>query len=74
VGEDVENILLRLIQNANYDIEKAEKGIVFLDEVDKLARKTEGPSITRDVSGGRGTASFIEDYRGYDSKRSSPRW
>jgi ATP-dependent Clp protease ATP-binding subunit ClpX len=51
VGEDVENILLRLIQNANYDIEKAEKGIVFLDEVDKLARKSEGPSITRDVSG-----------------------
>jgi ATP-dependent Clp protease ATP-binding subunit ClpX (EC 3.4.21.92) len=51
VGEDVENILLRLIQNANYDIEKAEKGIVFLDEVDKLARKTDGPSITRDVSG-----------------------
>ncbi len=51
VGEDVENILLRLIQNADYDIEKAEKGIVFLDEVDKLARKSEEPSITRDVSG-----------------------
>ncbi|MEO0139464.1 MAG: ATP-dependent Clp protease ATP-binding subunit ClpX [candidate division WOR-3 bacterium] len=51
VGEDVENILLRLIQNANYDIESAEKGIVFLDEVDKLARKSDSPSITRDVSG-----------------------
>ncbi len=51
VGEDVENVILRLVQNANYDISKAERGIVFLDEVDKLARKTEGPSITRDVSG-----------------------
>ena len=51
VGEDVENILLRLIQNAEYDIEKAEKGIIFIDEFDKLARKSENPSITRDVSG-----------------------
>lgn len=51
VGEDVENILLRLIQNAEYDIEQAEKGIVFIDEFDKLARKSENPSITRDVSG-----------------------
>lgn len=51
VGEDVENILLTLLQNANYDLEKAEKGIVFLDEIDKLARKDENPSITRDVSG-----------------------
>ena len=51
VGEDVENILLKLLQNANYDIELAEKGIVFIDEFDKLARKGENPSITRDVSG-----------------------
>lgn len=51
VGEDVENILLRLIQNADYDISLAEKGIVFIDEFDKLARKGENPSITRDVSG-----------------------
>lgn len=51
VGEDVENILLRLIQNAEYDIETAEKGIIFIDEFDKLARKSENPSITRDVSG-----------------------
>jgi ATP-dependent Clp protease ATP-binding subunit ClpX len=51
VGEDVENILLRLIQAADYDIEKAEKGIVYIDEVDKIARKSENPSITRDVSG-----------------------
>ncbi|MBA2132239.1 ATP-dependent Clp protease ATP-binding subunit ClpX [Capillibacterium thermochitinicola] len=51
VGEDVENILLKLIQAADYDVEKAEKGIVYIDEVDKIARKTENPSITRDVSG-----------------------
>jgi len=51
VGEDVENILLNLIQAADYDIEKAEKGIVYIDEIDKIARKSENPSITRDVSG-----------------------
>ncbi|KAJ49215.1 ATP-dependent Clp protease ATP-binding subunit ClpX [Clostridium tetanomorphum] len=51
VGEDVENILLKLIQNADYDIEKAEKGIIYIDEIDKIARKSENPSITRDVSG-----------------------
>ncbi|MFY9196789.1 MAG: ATP-dependent Clp protease ATP-binding subunit ClpX [Bacillota bacterium] len=51
VGEDVENILLRLIQAADYDIERAERGIVYVDEVDKIARKSENPSITRDVSG-----------------------
>ncbi|NMB41876.1 MAG: ATP-dependent Clp protease ATP-binding subunit ClpX [Firmicutes bacterium] len=51
VGEDVENILLKLIQAADYDLEKAEKGIVYIDEFDKIARKSENPSITRDVSG-----------------------
>jgi ATP-dependent Clp protease ATP-binding subunit ClpX len=51
VGEDVENILLKLIQNAEYDVEKAEKGIIYIDEIDKIARKTENTSITRDVSG-----------------------
>ncbi len=51
VGEDVENILLKLIQAADYDIERAEKGIIYIDEVDKIARKSENPSITRDVSG-----------------------
>jgi len=51
VGEDVENILLKLIQNSDYDIERAEKGIVYIDEIDKIARKSENPSITRDVSG-----------------------
>ena len=51
VGEDVENILLRLIQAADYDVEKAEKGIIYIDEIDKISRKSENPSITRDVSG-----------------------
>lgn len=51
VGEDVENILLRLIQDADYDVERAEKGIIYIDEIDKIARKSENMSITRDVSG-----------------------
>jgi len=51
VGEDVENIILKLLQSADYDVEKAERGIIYIDEVDKISRKSENPSITRDVSG-----------------------
>ena len=51
VGEDVENILLKLIQAADYDVKKAETGIIYIDEIDKIARKSENPSITRDVPG-----------------------
>lgn len=51
VGEDVENVVLRLLQAADYDVERAQKGIIFIDEIDKISRKTDSPSITRDVSG-----------------------
>ena len=51
MGEDVENILLKIIQAADYDIERAQKGIIYIDEIDKITRKSENPSITRDVSG-----------------------
>jgi ATP-dependent Clp protease ATP-binding subunit ClpX len=51
VGEDVENIVLKLVQSADYDIERAQKGIIYIDEIDKITRKSENPSITRDVSG-----------------------
>lgn len=61
VGDDVENILLRLYQNAGFDSTKAEKGIIYIDEIDKISRKSESTSITRDVSGEACSAGFIEN-------------
>ena len=66
VGEDVENILLKLIQAADYDVKKAETGIIYIDEVDKIARKADNPSITRDVSRRGRPAGAAEDPRGHD--------
>ena len=63
VGEDVENIVLRLLQNADYDVKRTEMGIVYIDEIDKIGRKTENVSITRDVSGGRCAAGAPENSR-----------
>ncbi len=65
VGEDVENILLKLIQAADYDVKRAETGIIYIDEVDKIARKSENPSITRDVSGEGRAAGPAEDPGGH---------
>ena len=72
VGEDVENILLRLIQAADFDVSRAEQGIIYIDEIDKIARKSPNPSITRDVSGEGVQQAFVENHRGLHRQRPAP--
>jgi ATP-dependent Clp protease ATP-binding subunit ClpX len=74
VGEDVENILLALLQAADHDIARAQHGIVYLDEIDKIARKGENRSITRGRLGRRRPAGAAEDPRGHDRARPTARW
>ena len=72
VGEDVENILLRLIQAADFDVARAQRGIIYIDEIDKIARKADNPSITRDVVRRGRPAGAAQDPRGHGRQRAAP--
>ena len=73
VGEDVENILLKLIQAADFDVERAQKGIIYIDEIDKITRKSENPSITRDVGGEGRSAGALKILEGTVEQRAAQR-
>ncbi len=74
VGEDVENLLLKLLHAADFDIESAQRGVLYIDEIDKIGKTSQNVSITRDVSGRRRAAGTAEDVRRHDGQRAAARW